>query len=168
MWIAFFTLQTTFGSIAPGRLSLLGSASSGTKYLFSSLRLRRPHDFTKFRLYVGLLVNPTIYRKPSKEGQEADDDDGDDDGDGSPSINAEDSSGNVPTPKDGARPGYSVELDDYEHGGEDTYQALKSDMEEQREEKLIVFLTDPEKSIAIFLSSYMREQGLVWFVSQLP
>lgn len=37
--------------------------------------------------------------------------------------------------------------------------------EELREEKITVFLNDPKKSVRIFLSSYMREQGLIWCVT---
>lgn len=114
----------------------------------------------QFRLYVGLLVNPNVYRKPSKDGEVDDDDDDDDDGPNM-QINAEDTPGSVPPSKDPARSAYSVELDDRDDD-EGTLQARKSDLEEQREEKLIVFLNDPEKSVTIFLSSHMREQGLIW------
>jgi hypothetical protein len=164
MWIVSFMLQTTFGSIVLGRRSLLGSASSGTRYLFSSLRLYQPHGSSKFRLYVGLLVNPNVYRKPSKEGEADDDDDDDDDGPTDIQTNTKDTSGLVLPSDDPARSAYSVELDDHDDD-EGTMQARKSDLEEQREEKLIVFLNDPEKSVTIFLSSHMREQGLIWSVS---
>jgi hypothetical protein len=56
-------------------------------------------------------------------------------------------------------------VDDHDDD-EGTLQTRKSDLEEQREEKLIVFLNDPEKSVTIFLSSHMREQGLIWSVSR--
>ncbi|KAG1844950.1 hypothetical protein DFJ58DRAFT_801710 [Suillus subalutaceus] len=115
----------------------------------------------QFRLYVGLLVNPNVYRKPSKDGEADDDDDDDEDGLSNIQINAEDTPGSVPSSKDPARSAYSVELDDHDDD-EGTLQARKSDLEEQREEKLIVFLNDPEKSVTIFLSSHMREQGLIW------
>lgn len=114
----------------------------------------------QFRLYVGLLVNPTVYRKPTKD--EADDDDDDDcDSPSTTQINGEDTFGLAPSVKDPARSTYSVELDDHDDDDEGL-QGRKSDLEEQREEKLIVFLNDPEKSVTIFLSSYMREQGLIW------
>jgi hypothetical protein len=115
----------------------------------------------QFRLYVGLLVNPAGYRKPTKDEEADDDDDDDDDGPSNVQINAEDTSGLVPPSKDPARSAYSVELDDHDED-EGALQARKSDLEEQREEKLIVFLNDPEKSVTIFLSSHMREQGLIW------
>lgn len=115
----------------------------------------------QFRLYVGLLVNPNVYRKPSKEGEADDDDDDDDDGPTDIQTNTKDTSGSVLPSDDPARSAYSVELDDHDDD-EGTMQARKSDLEEQREEKLIVFLNDPEKSVTIFLSSHMREQGLIW------
>jgi hypothetical protein len=31
-----------------------------------------------------------------------------------------------------------------------------------KEEKVLTFLNDPEESMKIFLSSYMRRQGLIW------
>lgn len=114
----------------------------------------------QFRLYVGLLVNPTIYRKPSKD-EEADDDDYEGDDPSNIHVNAEDTSGSVPPSDDVAPSAFSVELDDHDDD-EGTLQARKSDLEEQREEKLVVFLNDPEKSVTIFLSSHMREQGLIW------
>jgi hypothetical protein len=73
--------------------------------------LYQPHGSSKFRLYIGLLVNPNVYRKLSKEG-EADDDDDDDNDDGPTDIqtNTKDTSGSVLP----ARSAYSVELDDHD------------------------------------------------------
>jgi len=115
-------------------------------------------------------VNPTVYRKPAKGDQDRSPDINDDDGESHSNVqtNTEDASGQVPSSKDRARSAYSVELDDDDDDDEDTFRAPKTDTEEQREEKLMVFLNDPEKSIKIFLSSHMREQGLIWSVSQLP
>lgn len=116
-------------------------------------------------------MNPTVYRKPAKGGQDGSPDINDDDDESLSNVqtNTEDASGQVPSSKNRARPAYSVELDDDDDDDdEDTFRAPKTDTEEQREEKLIVFLNDPEKSIKIFLSSHMREQGLIWSVSQLP
>lgn len=52
--------------------------------------------------------------------------------------------------------------DDEEDEDEATIAKKRADAEEFREEKLIAFLNDPEKSTMIFLSSYMREQGMIW------
>ena len=35
----------------------------------------------------------------------------------------------------------------------------------EKETKLLTFLNDPEKSIKVFLSSYIRKEGLIWHVS---
>ena len=37
----------------------------------------------------------------------------------------------------------------------------------EKETKLLAFLSDPEKSIKVFLSSYMRKEGLIWHVLSL-
>lgn len=34
----------------------------------------------------------------------------------------------------------------------------------RKEAKLLAFLNDPEKSVKVFLSSYMRREGLIWHV----
>ena len=34
----------------------------------------------------------------------------------------------------------------------------------EKETKLLAFLNDPEKSVKIFLSSYVRKEGLIWYV----
>jgi hypothetical protein len=52
--------------------------------------------------------------------------------------------------------------DDEEEDDEATIAKKRADAEEFREEKLIAFLNDPERSTMIFLSSYMREQGMIW------
>ena len=52
--------------------------------------------------------------------------------------------------------------DDDEDEDEATIERKKAEAEEYREEKLTAFLNDPEKSMMIFLSSYMREQGMIW------
>ncbi|KAG1766253.1 hypothetical protein EDD22DRAFT_1011462 [Suillus occidentalis] len=153
MWIISFMLQMTFRSIVLGHQSLLGSASSGT-------------SSSKFRLYVGLLVNPNVYHKLSKEGEADDDDDDDYDSPTDIQTNTKDTSGSVLPSDDPAHSAYSVELDNHDDD-EGTMQARKSDLEEQREEKLIVFLNDPEKSVMIFLSSHMHEQGLIWLERNL-
>jgi hypothetical protein len=34
----------------------------------------------------------------------------------------------------------------------------------RKEEKVVTFLNDPEEQLRIFFSSYMRKQGLIWYV----
>jgi hypothetical protein len=52
--------------------------------------------------------------------------------------------------------------DEEEDDDEATNARKRAEADEFREEKLIAFLNDPEKSTMIFLSSYMREQGMIW------
>ena len=139
---------------------------------------------TKYRIYVGLLVTPPVFRKPlpntnnnKRNRDEAADD--------SPDENAADVDiqvGAAPTATDPnqvprkryRRPGPSyrepgIAMDDDNDDDDDdaeedeaTIERKKADAEEFREERLIAFLNDPERSMKIFLSSYMREQGLIW------
>lgn len=44
-------------------------------------------------------------------------------------------------------------------------QALLARAAVQKETKLLAFLSDPEKSVKVFLSSYMRKEGLIWHVA---
>lgn len=67
-----------------------------------------------------------------------------------------------------ARPTKRQRPDDDPNSDEENliYDSHKPD-EELREEMISVFLSDPEKSVRIFLSSYMREHGLIWYVTFL-
>ncbi|KAG1889090.1 uncharacterized protein F5891DRAFT_987469 [Suillus fuscotomentosus] len=97
------------------------------------------HLWDQFRLYVGLLVNPAVYCKPTKD--EADDnDDNDCDSPSNTQINGEDTFGLAPSLKDPASSTYSVELDDQDD--DEGLQARKSDLEEQHEEKLHLLATE--------------------------
>ena len=42
--------------------------------------------------------------------------------------------------------------------------ALLAQAAVEKETKLLAFLGDPEKSVKIFLSSYMRKEGFIWYV----
>jgi len=52
--------------------------------------------------------------------------------------------------------------DDDEEENDATIARKRAEADEFREEKLTAFLNDPEKSTMVFLSSYMREQGMIW------
>ncbi|KAI6042833.1 hypothetical protein EDC04DRAFT_2563698 [Pisolithus marmoratus] len=115
-----------------------------------------------FRLYIGLLVNPTIYKKgkDKKAARNAPpDSDSEDDSDGdlpevvSTCAKDQDTSKKRPRPRDS--------LSNSDEDEDVPFNQQKID-EETREEKLTIFLSDPEKSVRIFLSSYMREKGLIW------
>lgn len=124
---------------------------------------------------MGLLVTPTLYRKPlskaisnKRNRDEAEDDVSDDDDvSGNPQSAASDAA-----PADGhPRPNNSdtdnvtaMDDDEVEDEEDDEVVRKRAEADEFREEKLIAFLNDPEKSTMVFLSSYMREQGLIWWV----
>lgn len=52
-------------------------------------------------------------------------------------------------------------------GSEAEVQALLARAALEKEAKLLSFLNDPEKSIKVFLSSYMRKEGFIWHVFSL-
>ncbi|KAF8139006.1 hypothetical protein EV363DRAFT_555296 [Boletus edulis] len=108
-----------------------------------------------FRLFTGLLVNPSEFRKAAKKCGRAESPDFDSD-DENDDMNIEDgaAAGNS-RPTKRQRPGEALDLDDEEGDPQ------KLD-EEVREERITNFLSDPEKAVRIFLSSYMREHGLIW------
>ncbi|KAG1895081.1 uncharacterized protein F5891DRAFT_1194593 [Suillus fuscotomentosus] len=117
------------------------------------------HLWDQFRLYVGLLVNPAVYHKPTKD--EADDDnDNDCDSPSNTQINGEDTFGLAPSLKDPASSTYSVELDDQDD--DEGLQARKSDLEEQREEKLHLLAT--EQQVSFSASILADNQGVLRFV----
>ena len=100
----------------------------------------------QFRLFVGLLANA---QRKINGGKSAPEEESDEDSD------VELETAGIPTAtgptqatseKDTAAADQIIELDDV------------------REDKLNAFLNDPERTIKIFLSSYMRKQGLIWYV----
>ena len=115
-------------------------------------------------MYIGLLVNPSVYRKDdAKSGERgaSPDFDSEDDGDDStPGVDStvdksHGSSKNRPRPCDPS----VVEKGDEDE--DELFDPQKID-EEIKEEMLMIFLKDPERSVRIFLSSHMREKGLIW------
>lgn len=61
------------------------------------------------------------------------------------------------------RPPYALYgVDPIPVGSDQEVQALLASENARREEEMIDFLDDPERKIRIFLSSYMRKQGLIW------
>lgn len=118
-------------------------------------------NFLKYRIFLGLLVIP-VFRKPltepnsNKRGRDEPADIALGEGNASASKAAE----GVPSKKG---VGDMDDLDDDDDDDEDD--ALEKNVleaEEFREDRLIAFLNDPEKVVQIFLSSYMREKGLIW------
>lgn len=120
----------------------------------------------QFRIYVGLLVNPTTYKKgddkkaahnPSPDSDSEDDSDGDSPPTASTCAKVEGISKKRPRPRDSS----SSAVENSDEDEDVPFDQQKID-EETKEEKLSVFLSDPEKSVRIFLSSHMREKGLIW------
>ncbi|KAG8219055.1 hypothetical protein J3R82DRAFT_4811 [Butyriboletus roseoflavus] len=114
----------------------------------------------QFRMFTGLLINPSVFRKVGAkkyarvESPDFESDDEDDlamnDSDGATAGNSR------PTKR--PRSGETLDAANEESPFPDPH---KLD-EEVREEKISIFLSDPEKAVRIFLSSYMREHGLIW------
>jgi hypothetical protein len=109
-------------------------------------------------LFTGLLVNPSVFRKVgAKKYARAESPDFESDDEDDPAMNVGDG---VTTgdsrPAKRQRSGEARDVDEEND-------PHKMD-EEVREEKISIFLSDPEKAVRIFLSSYMREHGLIWYV----
>lgn len=114
-----------------------------------------------------MLVNPSVFRKiGAKKFARAESPDFESDDDDDPAVNDEDSvaaGDSRPTKRQRSAEGLDVDDDDDESPFSDPH---KLD-EEIREEKITIFLSDPEKVVRTFLSSYMREHGLIWYVKFL-
>jgi len=146
--------------------------------LFSST----PHLFpsTQIRLYVGLLgIVPVWHRtdlasSPSAvaaQTQQGNTSDSDDDYSDTDTRNVyqtpQDEPPRRPFKRFQVRPPYAlygatpVQVD-----SDAAVQRLLEDEKGRKEERLLSFLNDPEKSVKVFLSSYVRSQGLIWCVSR--
>lgn len=111
----------------------------------------------QFRLYIGLLSSLPFYRKvkKSKGGEnmfhEGDSDASDDNAPKAKQINSD----IVQDP-----------LEQIAHPGK---QLVPSEEEVDLKSRLLEsFIDDIEKSIKVFMSSYMRDKGLIWQVCLLP
>lgn len=122
--------------------------------------------FSKYRIFLGLLVIP-VFRKPPTETngnkRSADVALGEDNS----ASKADGSAEGVPNKKVGRSSVGDVDDDDLddlddEDDDDDSLEKNALEAEEFREDRLIAFLNDPEKAVQIFLSSYMREKGLIW------
>lgn len=69
------------------------------------------------------------------------------------------------TPRPRARPPYALYgVEPIPVGSDAEVKQLLDGENARREEQMIEFLNDPEEKMKIFLSSYMRKQGLIWSV----
>ncbi|KAH0840312.1 hypothetical protein J3R83DRAFT_1323 [Lanmaoa asiatica] len=114
----------------------------------------------QFRLFTGLLINPSIFRKvgAKKYARTESPDFGSDDEDDLAMSDGDDATAGDSRPTKRQRSGEGFDGADNESP---FYDPQKLD-EEAREEKISKFLSNPEKAVRIFLSSYMREHGLIW------
>lgn len=119
--------------------------------------------FRQFQLYAGLLANIPIWHKIDKNKPEDEDDDDVEDEDEPTKVNIK-----VPEPQRRPRPPraripYSTYgKDPIEVNDDGEIRDLLDDEAAVKEDKLADFLNDPERSVQVFLSSYMRKQGLIW------
>lgn len=100
----------------------------------------------QYRLYLGLLANPNFPKTTKTGGQDepADADISDDEDEPmQPMKQVVDEDANTTQDEDGEG---------------------VAEIEELAEDRLMVFLNSPEKSTKVFLTQYMREHGLIWYV----
>ncbi|KAF5388292.1 hypothetical protein D9615_000822 [Tricholomella constricta] len=138
----------------------------------------------QFRLFVGLLSNTPVWTRTDKAPQEEnenenDSDSGDDEaeaefeGKENTIVEAQFERGGAAAaaaaaPKKNpararARPPYALYgVEPIPVGSDEEVKALLNGENARREEQMVEFLNDPELKIKIFLSSYMRKQGLIW------
>ncbi|KAJ7243644.1 hypothetical protein C8J57DRAFT_1365554 [Mycena rebaudengoi] len=120
----------------------------------------------QFRIFAGLLGTTPVWHKASdkaNEDEEASDDDFEHDN--SNLANNQSGSGEKRFPQR-VRPRAPYEL----YGEKPTVvesdeqiQALLAAARAKKEDKVEIFLADPERAIKVFLSSYMKYQGLIWY-----
>jgi hypothetical protein len=147
----------------------------GPSTSFRSVVLSSPHSLspTQIRLYVGLLGVTPIWNRTdlasSPAAAQENTSDSDDDYSDSDTRNVyQDEPPRRPFKRFHVRPPYAlygatpVQVD-----SDVAVQRLLEDEKGRKEERLLSFLNDPEKSVKVFLSSYMRSQGLIWCVRRV-
>lgn len=122
---------------------------------------------------MGLLSNTPVWTrtdKPPADDTDSSDDELDSDIEGVGSsktdlLETNDRSAPKKPPRLRARPPYALYGKDPIPVGSDTEVKVLLDNENaRREESMVEFLNDPEGKMKVFLSSYMRKQGLIWLV----
>lgn len=127
-----------------------------------------------------MLVTPSVFRKPlanstnNKRTRDAADEELSDDEVSTPAKSqsnvqvAPNEGENLPRrklrrPRPDSKDDENEDDDDDDDEDDDVAMDRKKvESEEFKEERLAEFLNDPERSVQVFLSSYMREQGLIW------
>lgn len=145
------------------------SSGQSIRNLWDQVRLLRAVfdllTLFQIQLFLGLLQTPPVWKKATQkaDGDDADADDDMSDADETPEVDMEkDFRGKNVKKQPKPRPFYdqygktpTVVHTDEEIG------ALLQQADAERNEKLFDFCEDPEKSITVFLSSYLIEQGLI-------
>ncbi|KAF8076846.1 hypothetical protein FPV67DRAFT_1618811 [Lyophyllum atratum] len=126
------------------------------------------HSWDQFRLFIGLLSNTPVWTRTDKPPQDSDSDSGDDEAefeDGKPSVIEAhlEREPKKPAARARARPPYALYgVEPIPVGSDEEVKHLLNSENARREEQMVEFLNDPEQMLRVFLSSYMRKQGLIW------
>ncbi|KAG6875987.1 hypothetical protein C0992_001542 [Termitomyces sp. T32_za158] len=125
-------------------------------------------SWDQFRLFAGLLSNTPVWTRTDKPQIEDESEPSDDEAEFAKDqvLEAHFNRGGPkrpPPPRARARPPYALYgMEPIPVGSDQEVKALLANENARREEQMIDFLNDPELKIKIFLSSYMRKQGLIW------
>ncbi|KAG6863855.1 hypothetical protein C0991_002601 [Blastosporella zonata] len=119
----------------------------------------------QFRLFVGLLSNTPVWTRTDKPPQEEEEDD-DDEAEFAEEtmIAAQTERGpKRPPPRTRVRPPYALyDVEPSHVANEDEVKVLLNNENARREVQMVEFVENPELQLRIFLSSYIRKQGLIW------
>ncbi|KAG6825546.1 hypothetical protein H0H87_009301, partial [Tephrocybe sp. NHM501043] len=118
----------------------------------------------QFRLFVGLLSNTPVWTRTDKPQQEEGSDSDDEaDFEGATIVDAQTECGpKRPAPRLRARPPYALYgVEPIPVANDDEIKVLLNNENTRREEEMVDFVHDPELKLRIFLSSYIRKQGLI-------
>lgn len=135
-------------------------------------------------MFVGLLSNTPIWQRTDKLAEVAADIDEEDDGDNDSLLDmeeagsqrgvivedrqAEPDQNRKPYARPRPRPlynAYGTEIPEVD--SDEGVRQLLDEEAARKEARMVAFFDDPEKSMKVFLSSYMRKEGLIWFVISL-
>ncbi|KNZ78643.1 hypothetical protein J132_11084 [Termitomyces sp. J132] len=125
-------------------------------------------SWDQFRLFIGLLSNTPVWTRTDKPQLEDEPESSDDEAEFAKeqTIEAQTSrsgSKRPPPPRVRARPPYALYgMEPIPVSNDQEVKTLLNNENVRREEQMIEFLNDPELKMRIFLSSYMRKQGLIW------
>ncbi|KAG5638072.1 hypothetical protein H0H81_001921 [Sphagnurus paluster] len=117
----------------------------------------------QFRLFVGLLANTPVWTRKDKEEEADQGSDSDIDGDDEAAFEDKPAPPPVSGKRPRARPPYALYgTEPVPVTSDEEVRALLANEANRREEQVVEFLNDPEHKMRVFLSSYIRQQGLIW------